>query len=195
MTQETASTDAEVTQQTDAVIAAAQQRTDFNSLPADVQEHIRNLTKEAEKNRKDKAAAKAAAEAAELAKLAEKQEWQKVAETLQQRLDAVAPLAEQLATLKQTLADTAQKRIDALPKQWQQAVPEYDDPAKTLQWLDANASLWGQTVIPVTAAGQTGDRSSVPKSVQEALSTPAAMSMNAEDRKRYEAFLIKQQSK
>lgn len=146
---------------------ATQGRTDFNSLPADVQARIRELTKEAEKYRKDKAAVERQRKADEEARLAQNHEFEKLATAYKTELDNLKPRAERLDAMEQFLTESAQKRIAALPKQYQSLAPEYDDPLKTLAWLDANAGVLGQQATFDVGAGQQGDRAAVVKLTPE----------------------------
>lgn len=168
MTQQDVSAEAEAQQDgQQESTEATQERTDFNSLPADVQARIRELTKEAEKYRKDKAAIERQRKADEEARLAQNQEFEKLATGYKTELDALKPRAERLDAMETFLTESAQKRIAALPKQYQSLVPEYDDPLKTLAWLDANASVLGLQALADTGAGQTGDRAAQVKLTPE----------------------------
>lgn len=137
-------------------------RTDFNTLPADVQQRMRELQAEAEKYRKQKRAVELEKEAAERERLAKAQEWEALAKQYEQDLNATKPRAERVDTMEQLLSDMAQKRIDRLPKQFRSLVPEYDDPVKTLMWLDANEATLTMPVPPNIGAGVQGEKKPAP---------------------------------
>lgn len=54
----------------------------------------------------------------------------------QARIAELEPLAQQAERIKQALEATVQKRIEALPEDWRDAVPAFSDPVQTLEWLD-----------------------------------------------------------
>lgn len=133
------------------------QRTDLNSLPADVRKYIESLRKEAAEHRiRAKAEAEQRARE-EQERLAQQQEWQKLAELRARELEELKPKAERLDTLEAFMRSTVEARIEALPEQYRTLVPDYDDPVKTLAWLDANASKLSAPRPPATDAGVRGD--------------------------------------
>lgn len=161
--------------------------------PAKTAEEIKSLRAEAKQRRLSEAAAERAKAKAEADKLEVDQQWQKAAEKYKQQLDALAPLAEQLAAMKETIAATVQGRIDQLPKDKRGLVPEYDDPARTLAWLERNASALNLPVVPNVGAGQQGDVAAAPpKGVLDALSTAQQMGMSAAEVAEMKNFLTKQ---
>lgn len=163
MTQEQANADAEA--QHDAQTGEQQDsssRTDLNTLPEDVQEYIRELRREARKANDAKKEAAREKEAAERDRLAKAQEWEALAKQYEQDLNATKPRAERVDAMEQLLLDMAQKRIDRLPKQYRSLVPEYDDPVKTLAWLDANEATLTTPVPPNTGAGVQGEKKPAP---------------------------------
>lgn len=76
----------------------------------------------------------------------------------QARIAELEPKAEEVVRIKAALQDTVEKRIEALPKEWRDAVPEYEDPTKTLAWLDKNAEKLSRPQAPNMDAGVTGDK-------------------------------------
>lgn len=135
-----------------------EQRTDLATLPQDVREYIESLRSEAKKYRLEKKQVETAAQQQQREKLAADEKWQELAETYKARLAELEPLAEQLEATRSAIAEGVQRRIDALPKQWRGAVPQYDDPTKTAAWLDTNAALFTAPAVPNTGAGEQGDR-------------------------------------
>lgn len=167
MTQQThASEDADTptTDSTNAVPPELQALIDaIQKDPAKTAEEIKTLRAEAKRRRLDAEAADRDRLKAEAARLEADQKWQEAAQTYKQRVDDLTPKAARLAEMEQILKDSAQKRIEALPKQWRGLVPEYDDPAKTLAWLDTNAATLALPAVPNLDAGAQGDHATPTK--------------------------------
>ena len=68
------------------------------------------------------------------------------------------PKAKRVDEITAALHEMVQKQIDALPKQWQNAVPEFDDPLKTFTWLQNNSALLAPPVIPNLNPGEQHDK-------------------------------------
>lgn len=71
--------------------------------------------------------------------------------------DALKPRAERADALEAALKATVELRIKKLAKQHQSLVPDFDDPVKTLAWLDANEAALSQPVPPNLNPGTQGD--------------------------------------
>jgi hypothetical protein len=158
MTQVT--TDADAPETPDAVGSVTPtpaSRTDLASLPTDVRELIDSLRSEAKQNRLNAKAAEKRTESEATARLEANKEWEQAASTYKKQVEALAPRAERLDAMEQFVRESAQKRIDQLPKQFRSLVPDYDDPLKTLAWLDANAGTLHLPAVPNTGAGEQGD--------------------------------------
>lgn len=140
----------------------AESKTDISTLPVDIQDYIRGLRKEAEDTRKEKKRIETAAQQQERERLEKDKEWETLAVKYKTDLDASAPRVERLDAMEQFLRDSAAARIKALPKQYQSLVPDYDDPLKTLAWLDANAATLSLPKPPDIGAGQQGDNGKKP---------------------------------
>lgn len=134
------------------------QRTDLNTLPADVIQYIKELRGEAEKSRKEKKAAEIEAQKQERERLEKLQEWETLAKQYKSDLEALTPRAERTEVMEQLLKDMAQKRIDELPTQFQSLI-DPNDPVKALAWLEANAGALKLPGVPNLNAGQQGDAS------------------------------------
>lgn len=161
--------------------------------PASVALEMKKLRAEAKQRRLDADAADRDRQKAEAARLETDQKWEQAAQTYKKQLDDLQPKAARLAEMEQVLKDSAQKRIDALPKQWRGLVPEYDDPAKTLAWLDANAATLTLPAVPPMGAGEQGERSTtLPKQAQEAIANARQMGMGDKEITELQAFLAKQ---
>jgi hypothetical protein len=137
--------------------ANAQERTDLSALPEDVRKYIEDLRKESKDRRVALQKAEDQRKREEEARLAENQQYRELAELRQKELDQVKPRADRLEAIEAAMRETVQARIDALPETWRSVVPEYDDPLKTLQWLDANAAKLAAPRPPSTDAGTRGD--------------------------------------
>lgn len=75
-------------------------------------------------------------------------------EAAQSELETLRADAEQYRT---TLQQTIAARLETVPEQLRSLVPEYDDPAKVLAWLDANADKLVQPTAPPLDPGPRGD--------------------------------------
>lgn len=135
----------------------AEQRTNIDSLPEDIRKYIDGLRKEAASYRVAAKAKEAELARAEEAKLAEQQKWQELATLREQQLAELKPERERREALETFVKDAVSKRIEALPEAYRTLVPEYDDPVKTLAWLDANAGKLVTPRPPALDAGVRGD--------------------------------------
>lgn len=135
----------------------AEQRTNLDSLPEDIRKYIDGLRKEAAAYRVAAKAKEAELARAEEAKLAEQQKWQELATLREQQLAELKPERERREALETFVKDAVTKRIEALPEAYRTLVPEYDDPVKTLAWLDANAGKLVTPRPPALDAGVRGD--------------------------------------
>lgn len=156
----------------------AEQRTNLDSLPADIRKYIDELRKESASYRIAAKAREAELVRAEETKLAEQQKWQELAELRAKEVDALKPERERREVLEGFVRDTVAKRIEALPEAYRTLVPEYDDPVKTLAWLDANAGKLITPRPPTLDAGVRGDSSqTLPKltEVEQQLARMAGM--------------------
>ncbi len=129
----------------------------ISDFPAEIQEYIRDLRRENRKAHDDRKSAEQKRQQEEQARLEADKQWETLAGQYKKQLDELTPRAERVDTVDQLLKDMAQTRITGLPKQFQKLVPEYDDPLKTLAWLDANASTLSAPVPPNLDAGLQGD--------------------------------------
>lgn len=167
-------------------------KTPIDSLPADIQEYIRQLRKEAE-SAKDKAKAEKErlqqeASNAEKTRLAEQQEWQKLAERLQAEQEALKPKLSEAETYRAAVDSTVKARIAALPAQFRNLVPDFDNPLKTMQWLDANASILQTPAAPQLDAGAQGDASkALPRLTPEEQQLASMAGMTAQQFAEYRA--------
>ena len=59
------------------------------------------------------------------------------------------------------------KRVEALPEALRSLVPAYDDPLKTLAWLETNAPILNAPRVPSLDAGMRGGSTAARVSVGE----------------------------
>lgn len=109
-------------------------------------------------------ALEAARKADEDKRLADQQEWQKLAEQRAARISELEPVAKRVQEIAEALQATVKARVERLPEDMRGLVPEYEDPRKTLAWLDANEARLLRPVAPGTDAGTRGEAGqSVPR--------------------------------
>lgn len=142
---------------------------DISSLPESWQKEIRELRDENAKRRKAETAAENARKAAEELALAEQGKYKELAEQRLAEIESLKARAAKADAYEQQAADTLKRRIEALPEHVRGAVPDYDDPLKTVAWLDANAAVLSLPTPPPTDAGVRGAvvARPVPLSAQE----------------------------
>lgn len=133
------------------------------ALPEEVQGYIRSLREEAKSHR---IAAKEASDGlsamqAQLDQLKAKSEAErlKTVEELQgavvENQTALQKAQAEVKAFKDSFAASNEKRIAAIPERMRTMVPDFGDPVKVSQWLDANASLL-KVDLPGTDAGEHG---------------------------------------
>jgi DNA repair exonuclease SbcCD ATPase subunit len=155
--------------------------------PVGMARHLKETRTEAAKRRHAEKAAEEAARRAEENRLAEQQKWQELADLRQKELDQYKPRAERVEALESVVRETIQARISALPEQWRDAVPEFEDPAKTLKWLDANASKFAVPRPPSTDAGVRSDVKPVAALSDEERQFAQAAGMTEDQYREYKA--------
>lgn len=138
------------------------------SNPKTAAEEMKRLRGESKERRLAAEKAERDRAAAEQQRLEQEKQFEQLSVTQKQELERLRPLAEQYEGMRQLLSEMAQKRVDGLPKQYRSMVPDYDDPAKTLAWLDANAATFTAPAVPNTGAGVQGDATKAVKVTDEA---------------------------
>lgn len=126
---------------------------DVQSLPDWAQKLIKDLRTEAADNRVTASRIKTEAEQAETARLAKLGEWETLAKNAQEKLAEVEPKSKRAEELTAFITASLKGRIEALPEAYRGMVPAFDDPLKTLAWLDANAKLLTMPAAPNLDAG------------------------------------------
>lgn len=187
MTQETTSTDVEA----NAGQTPESSKTDLNALPPDVQEYIKQLRDENKKWRLDKQAEADARKRQETEALEASQEWKQAAEAYKQQLADLAPKAQRVDETDQFLKNMVERRVESLLPHYRKLVPDYDDPRRTLQWLEDNASALNLPKPANIDAGQRGDSGGMNPQVArlsaEELALAAAAKMTPEQFATYKA--------
>ncbi len=78
------------------------------------------------------------------------------------------------------------RRIDAIPEQMKGLVPDFDDPSKLANWLDANAQVLTKPLAP-ELNGDAGDGSRPTEQItltEEQLKVARSMGLTAEEYKK-----------
>lgn len=118
---------------------------------------IRELRKEnAERRTRAKSLETSLAER-EQKELEAQKNWEALASKYKTELDEVRARASVADELETAMRETLEARVKALPKQFQNAVPDLGSPARTLKWLDANSHLFKMPDPPNMNAGEQGD--------------------------------------
>jgi hypothetical protein len=70
--------------------------------------------------------------------LADQQKWQELAEEREKALGELQPYKERYEAMLERTKAANTSRIEAIPEAMRTIVPDYDDPLKLSEWLDAN---------------------------------------------------------
>jgi len=97
-------------------------------------------------------AQKAQAEA-ERKRLEQQNEFKTLYEQAQSEIEQLKPYQERVTQLMQTTQAANETKVNALPENMRSLVPEYDDPFKLAQWLDANAEVFNKPLAPTLNGG------------------------------------------
>lgn len=115
------------------------------------------------------------------------------AQKAQARVAELQPKAKRLEAVEAALQATVEKRVEQLPKAMRGLVPDFDDPLKTLKWLDDNAAALSLPIMPNLNAGQQGDPGKKPMELTPEQKALAKKLHIPEDK--YAAQLRKEQDK
>ena len=88
------------------------------------------------------------ATAAEAKRLAEQGEYRSLYEAIKPKADAADALQERLDAITAQAQSANERRVAAIPDAMKSLVPEYDDPLKLAEWLDANAAVFSRPTPP-----------------------------------------------
>lgn len=147
------------------------------------QDKIAEVNREAKKRRLDKEAADAKAKEDLEVKMTEQQEFKKLADTLAKERDELKPLADKATRFEEALLATLTKRLDALPDMWRSVVPDFGDPVKTMEWIDANADKFQTPKFPNidAGAGNTPSPKGAPKLTALEMEIAKSFNMSPEE--------------
>lgn len=104
--------------------------------------------KEAGKYRTQLRAQEKATADAEAKRLAEQGEYRTLYESVKAKADAADALQERLDAITAQAQAANERRVAAIPDAMKSLVPEYDDPLKLAEWLDANAAVFSRPTPP-----------------------------------------------
>lgn len=88
------------------------------------------------------------------------------AQKAQARIAELEPKAQQAERIAAALQATVQKRIEALPEEWRDAVPAFTDPVQTLEWLDKVTPKLQKPTAPNFDVGAAGDKPPAPPTAE-----------------------------
>jgi len=137
----------------DAPGAQPNEISEVEQLPAWAQKELQDLRAESKKRRLQLREQEQAAAKADEARLVEQAKWQELAEKRGKELEALTSLKEKADRYEQAFLANLEKRVASLPDQYKAIVPDFDDPVKKHEWLDANAHLFQQRRAPDIDAG------------------------------------------
>lgn len=109
---------------------------------------VEALRKEAAKWRTQLRATEKAGAEAEAKRLAEQGEYKTLYETARAKAEQADALKERLDAVLTQAQEANARRIAAIPESMRGLVPDYDDPLKLAQWLDANAAVFIKPTAP-----------------------------------------------
>ena len=123
--------------------------------PEQLRAEVEALRKEAAKWRTQLRQQEKAQADAEAKRLAEQGEYKTLYETAAEKAARADALQERLDAITAQAQAANERRVAAIPDAMQSLVPEYDDPLKLAEWLDANAAVFSRPTPP-PLAGRAG---------------------------------------
>lgn len=109
---------------------------------------IKELNAENLRLRKQSDAAAKAKSDAEAAVMAEQGKFKELYQSAKAKADAADALQERLDAITAQAQAANERRVAAIPDAMKSLVPEYDDPLKLAEWLDANAAVFSRPTPP-----------------------------------------------
>ena len=79
-------------------------------------------------------------------------------ERLRADLELIQKERDSAKAFQEAFTATLQRRIEQIPESERKRIPEFDDPRKTMAWLDNNRDLFERPRPPETDAGVIGDK-------------------------------------
>ena len=116
--------------------------------PEQLRAELEAARKEAAKYRTQLQQTEKEATAAEAKRLAEQGEYRSLYEAIKPKADAADALQERLDAITAQAQSANERRVAAIPDAMKSLVPEYDDPLKLAEWLDANAAVFSRPTPP-----------------------------------------------
>ena len=116
--------------------------------PEQLRAELEAARKEAAKYRTQLRQTEKEATAAEAKRLAEQGEYRSLYEAIEPKADAADALQERLDAITAQAQSANERRVAAIPDAMKSLVPEYDDPLKLAEWLDANAAVFSRPTPP-----------------------------------------------
>lgn len=118
---------------------------------------IKELNAEAARYRHERKAADKARADAEAAALAEQGKYKELYESVSAKAAEYDNLRERYDALVAQVKAGNDKRIAAIPEGMRTLVPDYDDPQRLADWLDANSAVFQKPVAPSMNGGAGGE--------------------------------------
>lgn len=98
--------------------------------------------------------------------LKDDQKWEALAKTLEGKVDELEPIKNRFDALLQGIKASNESRVAKVPADLKGLIPDYDDPVKLSEWLDANLDKLTRPLAPNLGNGAgSGERQSVPPTV------------------------------
>ena len=116
--------------------------------PEQLRAEVEALRKEAAKWRTQLRQQEKAQADAEAKRLAEQGEYKALYETAAEKAARADALQERLDAITAQAQAANERRVAAIPDAMKSLVPEYDDPLKLAEWLDANAAVFSRPTPP-----------------------------------------------
>lgn len=116
--------------------------------PEQLRAEVEALRKEAAKWRTQLRQTEKAQADAEAHRLKEQGEYKTLYETAAEKAARADALQERLDAITAQAQAANERRVAAIPDAMKSLVPEYDDPLKLAEWLDANAAVFSRPTPP-----------------------------------------------
>ncbi len=127
-------------------------------VPAWVQTRLKKANAEAARYRNELRTYQTETEKQNQKDLAEQGRWKDLYEQAKPTLESASQMKDRLALLEGAIVQRNEARVQAIPEDLRDMVPEYADPVQLEQWLDKNASRLTRSAAPNLDAGKRGDR-------------------------------------
>jgi chromosome segregation ATPase len=121
-------------------------------------------------------------------KLAQEKSWQQLADKRKAELDEVAPYKDKYETVLSAVKVTIEERKKQIPEQFHSLIPAFEDPLKTLEWINANAAKLTAPKAPNTidaGAQGTGGQAASAKLSDAEMEHARKMGVTLEDYVKY----------